>query len=532
MPTADLTIAYDGVLDKAAEIAKSDIRGCMGRNRCGCRGVPPAGKGYEEGMWLADAVWTFNDAITYFVSPQEATDYLYAETPGAMGVIPFFAGFQETAEPHAGNIPIAKYVPGTVPYEFDYGGFFDLTVNPRRNHRDEVPAGAFFVHAIYQHWKLFNTTEYIEKYFPVLEKYMAYRTRGLDAEMGLFRSVHGLGDVAVDKAVPRSTALLFVNAECMRMFSRYAEMAAAIGQRAEADKYQSLAERLRDGINQHLWNETARRYEVKIFENPTTNENSCLYNAKEDHRFFVAGNMWLVYAGVPNTRAKVAALMAEIEKADGGLKLYGQSVEPPYPDNSYSGIFNGGAYWNGDVWPCFSSCYAIVLFRLGYPAEAAKILRRQADVVIRDGGFYEFYEDNEQGTGKGAFHYGFTAAPYVRAVVEGLFGLEADYPGGRVKIHPSLQQSGGVQCQLGLHRFDVKMKIQSGSRELSVDTTYDGPASFRVLIEPAATACRATKSSGGELKCSVKKVGNSTYAFFDDELHTGTTAYRLASDGT
>ena len=141
---ADLLIAYDGLLDKAAEIAKSDIRGCMGKNRCGCRGVPPAGQGYAGGMWLADSVWTCNDGIIYFVSPQHPTDYLYAKPPGAMGVIPFFAALQEIEGPHAGNIPIAKYRGGRL----DYGGMFDLTYRPRKNHRDEVPAGAFFVHAI------------------------------------------------------------------------------------------------------------------------------------------------------------------------------------------------------------------------------------------------------------------------------------------------------------------------------------------------------------------------------------------------
>jgi len=526
---ADLRITYDPTLDRALEIAKADIRMCMGVNRCGCRGVIPAGRGYGDGVWLADAMWSFDDGVIYWMSASEARDYLYSEVPGAMGVIPFFASLQEETGEHAGNIPIAKYLRGAHDYDIDYGGMFDLSYSPRRNHRDEVPAGAFFIHGMYRYWKLFNDKSYITKYYDAMHKYMRYRQKGLDEATGLFRSAYGLGDVCIDHAVPRSCALVRVNGECYRMFNRFSEMAEAIGKEEDARTYRGIAERIRDGINTHLWNRERNRYEIKVFCNPTTDESSPAYGITEDDRFFIADNMALLYFGVPDSQEKTEALMDEIERAEGGLRLYGQSVEPPYPDGWHNRIFDGGRYWNGDVWPAFASWYAISLFRLGYPDKAMDVLTRQAEVAVRDGGFYEYYEDDANGAGKGAFRYCFTAAPYIRAMVEGLFGLDADYPNQKVHIYPSLRRSGNVTCQLGMHSIDMTVNVndRAAARKLMMRTTYSGPTDFRVLIKDGATACKVTKDMKIDLPCNVKKIGDATYAVFESGLDAGTNTFDL-----
>jgi len=526
---ADLRITYDPALDRAVEIAKADIRMCMGVNRCGCRGVIPAGRGYSDGVWLADAIWSFDDGIIYWMSGSEARDYLYSEAPGAMGVIPFFANLQEETGEHAGNIPIAKYLSGTHDYDIDYGGMFDLSYSPRKNHRDEVPAGAFFIHGMYRYWKLFNDKSYIIKYYDAMHKYMRYRQRGLDEATGLFRSTYGLGDVCIDHAVPRSCALVRVNCECHRMFDRFSEMAEAIGKEEDAGTYRRIAERIRDGINTHLWNRERKRYEMKVFCNPTTDESSPAYGITEDDRFFVVDNMALLYFGVPDSQEKTEALIDEIEKAESGLRLYGQSVEPPYPDGWHNRIFDGGRYWNGDVWPSFASWYAISLFRLGYPDKAMDVLTKQAEVAVRDGGFYEYYEDDANGAGKGAFRYCFTAAPYLRAMVEGLFGLDADYPNQKVHICPSLRRSGNVTCQLGMHSIDMTVNVDdhAAARKLTIKTTYSGPTNFRVLIKDGATVCKVTKDMKRDLPCNVKKIGDATYAVFESGLDAGTSTLDL-----
>jgi len=529
-----LKVVYDPVLDEANEIAKADLSMCMGQNRCGCRGVPPAGRGYDDGVWLADALWSFIDGIIYWVSPEESKEYLYSKVPGAMGVIPFFASLQEKTGEHAGNIPIARYIKrdhGWMgEYEIDYGGMFDLAYVPRRNHRDEVSAGAFFIHAMHRYWKLFNDASYIVEYYDVMRKYMKYRLKGIDEATGLFRSTYGLGDVCIDYAVPRSCALVRVNGECYRMFKRFSEMAEAVGNEADAAKYRAVAKKLRDAINTYLWNSEHNRYEIKLFRSPTTNKESPAYGITKDDHFFVVDNMALLYFGIPEDIERVKALIDEIEKSEAGLRLYGQSVEPPYPDGWHNKTFNGGRYWNGDVWPSFASWYAIALFRLGYPRKALNVLTKQAEVAVRDGGFYEYYEDDEYGAGKGAFHYCFTAAPYQRALVEGLFGLDADYPHGKVRIHPSLMHSGRISCQLGIHSFDMTVDVDDSAnmRKIRIKTTYTGLADLRVLVEDCVTTCKTTKNGEMNIPCNIKRIGEATYITFKSILNTGINTFNIS----
>jgi len=529
----DMRITYDSTLDKANKIAMRDIKMSIGQNRCGCLGVVPdsAVDGYVDGVWLNDAIWVWCDAILYWTSSDEARDYLYSETLGALGVIPFFANLQETEGEHAGNIPVAKYIKGHLDYEIDYGGLFDLAYSPRKNYRDEVSAGAFFIHAMHRYWKLFNDTSYITKYYRVMQKYMEYREKGIDNTTNLFKSTYGLADVCIDYATWQSCALIRVNGECFRMFARFSEIAETIGKKTDAEKYRTIAYKVKKAINIYLWQKERSRYEIKIFHTPTTNKNSPAYRITEDHHFFVVGNMALLYFGIPDDETKTKSLIAEIEKADGGLKLYGQSVEPPYPDGwHHSPTFDSGNYWNGDVWPSFASWYAIALFRLGYPDKAMDVLTKQARVAGRDGGFYEFYEDDAKGAGKGAFHFVFTAAAYQRALVEGLFGLEADYPKRKVCIHPSLRHSGSIICQLGRHRADMVVEIDNAIRaiKLSINTTYSGPADFRILIEDSACTCEVTKNGKTKVISSLERIGDEKYAVFTSELNSGTNVFNLS----
>ena len=528
---ADLKVTYDPALDEANEIAKADIRMCMGQNRGGCLGVPPAAIGYDDGVWLADSLWAFVDGIVYWTGVEESEKYLYSETPGSMGVIPFFSRLQEKAGVNAGNIPVAWYIGrhhGHMgDYDMDYGGMFDLAYVPRKNHRDEVGPGFFFIEAMHRYWKLFADAHYMAKYYDVMRSYVDYRERGLDAKTGLFRSTYGLGDVCVDHAVPGSSALTYNNCFCYMTFERFSRMAQAIGEDADAKRYGETAQRMREAINAHLWNGKHGRYETKIFCNPTTNRKSPAYGITEDDRFHVGGNMLLLFFDVPDSLQKTATLMGEVERADGGLALYGQSVEPPYPDGWHNRIFNGGNYWNGDAWPAFAGLYAIALFRLGYPERALKVLRGEAEAAIRDGGFYEYYEDDQRGAGKGAFHYCFTAAPYQRALVEGLFGLDADYPSRRISVHPSLRHSGRISCQLGMHRFGVVVEVEGGFTRLSIETTYSGSADFRVLIEDSATICEATGGGGEALPCNTGKLGEGTYVTFESGVDVGVNSFEL-----
>ena len=111
-----LTIKYDPTMDKAVEIAKENIRMCMGHNPCDCRGVTPNPPGrFYRGVWVQDSLWTYCDALLYWpdIDEEELRDYLYSEVPGHMGVIPFFTRAQERSGRYRGNVPTARWEKGT-----------------------------------------------------------------------------------------------------------------------------------------------------------------------------------------------------------------------------------------------------------------------------------------------------------------------------------------------------------------------------------------------------------------------------------
>jgi hypothetical protein len=47
------------------------------------------------------------------------------------------------------------------------------------------------------------------------------------------------------------------------------------------------------------------------------------------------------------------------------------------------------------------------------------------------------------------------------------------------------------------------------------------------LLGSIAKSCRVTDADGGKIACSVKKVGDSMYAFFEDKLHARPAVYQL-----
>jgi len=338
---------------------------------------------------------------------------------------------------------------------------------------------------------------------------------------GLYRSAYGLADVAVAHAVPRSCALLRENAAFYRMLEEFSQIAEALGKVRDAGRYKVLGERIRQGINAHLWDERRGYYRIKIFRNPTTDKNSPLYGITEDDRFLVNGNMVMLYCGVPDSEGKTRRLIEEIERIEGDLEVYGREVVPPYPKGWMGELFEKGHYFINSM---YANWYAVALFRLGYPDEGLKVLTEQAEVVCGDGAFYECY--GEGSVPRGAHPHSFSAASFIGGLVGGLFGLDADYPGRVVYIRRSLRRSWRIVCRLGMHKFELTVDAGASAR-LTVDTAYSGRAEFRVLIPDRATSCRVVKDGTSEVPCHIRTLGKATYALFACDLKPGPNTFDL-----
>jgi len=524
--TTGFAVRYDANIEKACTISLQEISQSMGRERLGFRGCLVAQKGYEDGVWLYDALRTFNDAIIYCISREQAEDHLYARQPGSWGVIPFFGRYQVADGPYAGNIPVAVYVPWKAyppgykrRYDIDYGGNFDHTFSPRKNHQDELAANSIAVRSMLRYWQFYDDVSYVREYYDLLSRYAGFRARSIDDRTGLYRSSFGLADVAVNTAVPRSCALVYSNAECMKLFEEFAALACALGEEKTASTYEALAGGVREGMNADLWSDDLNHYTVKVFERMVTDPRHPFYTVTEDRHFFVNDNIVAYAFDVPDTEARRRALRGEIERVDGGRRLYGTSVAPPYPDGLFHKVMDGGNYWNGCIWPVRGTQYATRLFAQGHPELAMKVLARHAAIIDRDNGFYEYYGTDDEAGGRGAFNNCFSASPLVAAIVQGLFGLNVDYPKGLFRIHPSLTRSGSIRCNLGLHGFEMNVEMGPPSQTvtLSIKTSYDGMAGFRVLL-PEGVSASGVLLNGTGLPCATESIGEGTYAVFEAPL--------------
>ena len=508
---------YEPVLDKAFNIAVSTIDSCRGYGS-----FMPDSESYYEGIWVADTVFTL-EAYRYFGNDTKeilkSIIKKLGDRPHKDGYIPaVFRGKEEIV---------------------GYGGRYDLAHNKKQNRDLEGPY--LFIHANYMLWKYFDNDQFIRKYFGVMLKSLICLEKRRDPVSKLILSTYGPAscDTCVDDAVPETTAYPYFTSLYIKSYQEFSEMALATGKTTESKTYSAKAEELYKVMNGSLWNKELNRYEVKILKTPvTTDKTQPTYNISEDARFPVMCNMLCLYNEIPDSDTKIRSLIRSIEKSENGLRVWGQSISPDYPDNyftrvkEYDELFNNGNYHCGDVWTWFSNKYAIPLFKLGYPDKAMDLLSRQADVAVRDGGFSEYYDDDAEGRRKGAFSYAGSASSYMYALVEGLFGLKADYPNRKIFIHPSLKKTGRIRCLLGKHELDLLIKIDESKKiiNLEINTTYSGNADFRVMI-PGDSVKEGTsvfKEEKGILVAYIEKTGESTYVVFNDKLKSKSSIYRVS----
>ena len=534
----ELVINYESDIDSASNIAIRDLNQAK-TVKCGCLTVQPqAIGGSYDGVWLTDSGESY-EALRYWADNDYVRDYLYKTIDGEKGLIEFFAHYQETEGEHAGNLAEAIYGDPKHHWDkdrtIDYGGAFDLAYSPRKNYRDL--GNSVYIFCNYWYWKDFDDEYFITKYYDVMKRFLQYHLTRQDTGTGLIKSTYMIDhcDVCIDYAYPNSCSIFTVNALLSTAMQQFSEMAAAIGNHKDSLYYAKTAKDIKHAINTYLWNDENNRYEIKIFQNVTADASSPAYGISEDHYFFPASHGrflddWGNYGWIiPDSPGRIAKIINSIEEAQQGIKIYAPMVFPAYPDGWHNKIFEGGRYCNGDCWTQFGSRYLGALFNLGYPAIAFKGLKNLADVAVRDDCFYEFYEDNQEGTGKGVSKNNWANSRYLHALVKGLFGLQADYPNNILYIHPSLLRSGRIKCRLGMHGIDMQIDVDktTGSKNLAIKTTYSGPADFRILIENSVTSGRVIKNETTSLSCDVNKIGDASYIVFRDMLTVGVNTFNL-----
>jgi hypothetical protein len=177
-------------------------------------------------------------------------------------------------------------------------------------------------------------------------------------------------------------------------------------------------------------------------------------------------------------------------------------TEPDYVEAT--GPYDGRA-WFGDIWTLRNMTIVTGLEDSGWHDQAAELA--WATIKAFNANYSEFLVPST-GKGQGVKRYGWSAAQYIQAIIEHLFGVDYDRLEGRLRIFPRVpQQLVGAGLALnglilpagGDTRLDLRVKRSSaGEVEIHVDIRGSLPAGRVQIVAPqdGGRITRATDERG------------------------------------
>jgi len=174
--------------------------------------------------------------------------------------------------------------------------------------------------------------------------------------------------------------------------------------------------------------------------------------------------------------------------------------------------FSSSAYQGGTVWPLLTGWTACAEYRAGRADSAFRHLAANASLAFRRqlGAFDEVLHGlEERGAGVCA-DQAWSAAALIAPVVEGLLGVDADAPNGRLTIAPSLpaawdwMEARGIRC--GETVVDVRIKRRAGALDVALRRT-SGPPVWLTLAPWLAAAPSHAEVDGERVAANVMAAG-------------------------
>jgi hypothetical protein len=164
--------------------------------------------------------------------------------------------------------------------------------------------------------------------------------------------------------------------------------------------WNAVASNLKTNVRKYLWQADKQKYLPHLYldGSPFTkefNENEILYTG---------GSICAILAGF-NTKAEVLAINRQMLAAAAKEKYatIGMTVYPPYPKEQYPNMapFN---YQNGGDWTWFGGRMTEGLLNYGLATEAYTDLLPMTDRMLKNNGFFEFYNvQTGKPSGSGSF---------------------------------------------------------------------------------------------------------------------------------
>ncbi|MGO1595119.1 MAG: hypothetical protein ACTHYC_07690 [Sphingobacterium sp.] len=166
-------------------------------------------------------------------------------------------------------------------------------------------------------------------------------------------------------------------------------------------KWIGVREEIASRCQEHLWDESLQKFTPHIYLDGSPFPE----DFQEDEVYYHGGTAVAIEAGLlskDQVGEALTRMIENVESADAttiGLTLY-----PTYPENSFKnpGMHPYG-YQNGGDWDWFGGRMIQQLIRHGYVQEAYQELEPMLTRAIKNEGFYEWYDADNQPRGSGTF---------------------------------------------------------------------------------------------------------------------------------
>ncbi len=396
---------------------------------------------------------------------------------------------------------------------------------------NETPQFATLIWKIYQ-WN--GDKDFLEKYFPTIEKGLNWLLEANDEDQNLFpdgfgmMEIHGLDSEMIDVA-----------AYTQKAFTDASKIAAVLGRTGLQTSYAELAEELRLKINEEFWSEDFNSYADFIgtdeqalhliddaivradtlgkpwaVEELESTKEAILANPSEEPRPFVLHHNWVV-----NTPMEVG--IADFDKAEKALKTAEKFVNPfgvfvtgidrDESAGSDDGSFKGSKIFSytGAVMTLPTGVQIIAENNYGNPDKALNYMKRmnRSFSYALPGSMYEVSPDY------GMMVQAWNIYSYAVPIVHQFFGIKPDAANKKVIIRPQMpsswEQADLENVAIGDNTISVYYDTSGGSLDINVEQTGDWAIEVQLQGIDADKLSISEGSSAGNSKNNMAVISSS-----------------------
>jgi hypothetical protein len=262
---------------------------------------------------------------------------------------------------------------------------------------------------------------------------------------------------------PGEVAQVDLNVSVVMGCEIVADWALKLGRQDEAEKYKTLSHDIQKAINQYMWNEEKEAYYSFDVKGGKQVQSLISYT------FDV-----FRYGIVPPSR--IEKLVEKLTNPElfnwGNIPLTTIAKTDPFYVE-WTGDYAQQA-WDGDVWSMRNMVVIDGLKDIGKNKLAAEL--NWKTIQIFNANYAEFLEP-EKGEGFGVKRYCWTAAQYIQAIVQNLFGIEYSRYEKRLFIFPHIPEE--LQEQI----ISIRRLRIPGSNDLRLNLTVDCTLSEKMDIK-------------------------------------------------